>query len=134
MRISILAALTAALLANVSLAKLPPLTDEAKAKAAEAAAKSCLDRQGRPVPAVQGDGSDRGRVPLESGSRRRVGIGIGMPAAEATPPCVDPGPYVAQAPVAAKPLEASEAHSPTEMATSPPSSKATSAEITGPRK
>ena len=57
-------------------------------------------------------------------------------APEQTPPCADPGPYAAMqiTPAASKPLEASEAHSPPGTATSPPSNKATSAEMTGPRK
>ena len=130
MRISILAALTAALLANVSLAKLPPLTDEAKAKAAETAAKSAWTDKVGLYKLCQ-------TMDRLAASYRASPAGAAAPASapEATPPCTDPGPYVAQATApAAKPLEASGAHSPTEMATSPPSSKATSAEITGPRK
>ncbi len=131
MRISILAALTAVLLANVSLAKLPPLADEAKAKAAETAAKSAwTDKVGLYQLCKTMD-----RIAV---SYRASPAAAAAPASapEATPPCADPGPYVSQAaaPAAAKPIEASGAHSPTEMATSPPSSKATSAEITGPRK
>ena len=65
----------------------------------------------------------------------------------ATPPCADPGPFVAPVVQAAasaavpasaatpltpakdKPIEASEAHSPTGMAVSPPSSKATATQL-----
>ncbi len=130
MRISVLAALSAALLANVSLAKLPPLTDEAKAKAVEVTAKSAwTDKVGLYKLCQTMD-----RI---AASYRASPAAAAAPASspEATPPCAAPGPYVSQAPAAsAKPLEASGAHSPTEMATGPPSSKATSAEITGPRK
>jgi hypothetical protein len=139
MRISILAALTAALLANVSLAKLPPLTDEAKAKAAEAAAKSAwTDKVGLYQLCKTTDRLAAAYRASPAAAAAPASTPTPAPAsasaAEATPPCVDPGPYVAQAPTAAKPLEASEAHSPAETATGPPSSKATSAEITGPRK
>lgn len=130
MRISILAALTAALLANGSLAKLPPLTDEAKAKAAETAAKSAWTDKVGLYKLCQ-------TMDRLAASYRASPAAAAAPASapEATPPCVDPGPYASQpAAPAAKPLEASGAHSPTEMATSPPSSKATSAELTGPRK
>src|SRR5207247_9747000 len=50
----------------------------------------------------------------------------------ATPACADPGPYVSAS--AAKPLEASGAHSPPATATSPPSSKATQAQLQGTKK
>ena len=57
------------------------------------------------------------------------------PSLDPMPGCADPGPYVAPVDAAAsKPLEASEAHSPAGVAVSPPSNKATSAEMTGPRK
>ncbi len=130
MRKSVLAALTAALLATASLAKLPALTDEAKAKAAEAAAKSAwTDKVGLYKLCKTMD-----RV---AATYRASPVAAGQPAsaADVTPPCTDPGAYVSQAaPQVAKPLEASGAHSPPAMATSPPGTKATSAEITGPRK
>jgi hypothetical protein len=120
--------------AGVSLAKLPPPSEEAKAKAAETTAKAAwTDKVGLYQLCQSMD-----RV---AANYRASATAAGKPASapEATPPCADPGafapPQATQVtPAAAKPLEASEAHSPTGMATSPPSTKATSAELTGPRK
>lgn len=117
--------LTLACLAAPALAKLPPPSDEAKAKAAAAAAKTAwADKVG-------------GYQLCQSMNRtaeyyRKIEKSAGneAPTAVETPACADPGPFAA--PVAeAKPLEAAGAHSPTAMATSPPSSKATAAEIQG---
>jgi hypothetical protein len=118
----------ASLAAGAALAKLPPLSDEAKAKAAEAASKTAwADKVGLYKQCQVID-----RVVA---AYRASPAGKAASAAEATPPCVDPGPYVTQVtPQKDKPLEASEAHSPPGTATSPPSTKATSAELTGPRK
>jgi hypothetical protein len=60
------------------------------------------------------------------------GEGKTAPAPMTTAPCQEPGPFVT--PVAQKPLEASGAHSPAGTATSPPSTKATAAEIQGTKK
>jgi hypothetical protein len=51
------------------------------------------------------------------------------PAAVETPACADPGPFVEP-----PPLEAAGAHSPATMATAPPNSKATAAELQGQKK
>jgi hypothetical protein len=129
MRTSALAAVIAAtFLATAALAKLPPLSDEAKAKVAEAAAKAAwTDKVGayQMCKVV-----DRVVAGYRAGPAARTAS-----APEQTPPCADPGPFAS--PVAAagdKPLEASGAHSPAATATGPPSGKATSAELTGPRK
>ena len=132
MRVSAFAALAASCLAaGVAFAKLPPLSDEAKAKAADTAAKAAwADKVGLYQLCQSMDH-------VASAYRASAAAG-GKPAsgAEPTPPCADPGPYVATqiTPAASKPLEASEAHSPPGMAVGPPSNKPTSAEITGPRK
>jgi hypothetical protein len=132
MRYCTLAAVAAVSLASgVVLAKLPPVSDEAKAKAAETAAKAAwTDKVGAYKLCQSMD-----RV---ASAYRASTAAAGKPAsgAEATPPCADPGPYVAPqvTPAASKPLEASEAHSPPGTAVSPPSNKPTSAEMTGPRK
>ena len=129
MRTSALAAVAAvALFATAAIAKLPVVSDEAKAKAAETAAKAAwTDKVGLYQLCKAMD-----RV---AGGYRASPAAQAASAAEQTPPCADPGSYAAQAAaVAAKPLESSGAHSPATMATSPPGSKATSAEITGPRK
>ena len=132
MRSSTIAAIAAASLASsVALAKLPPLSEEAKAKAAETAAKAAWTDKVGAYKLCQS-------MDHVASAYRASAAAAGKPAssAEATPPCADPGPYAAPqvTPAASKPLEASEAHSPPGMAVSPPSNKPTSAEMTGPRK
>ena len=118
------------LAAGAALAKLPPVSEEAKAKAAETASKAAWTDKVGLYKLCQS--MDRVAAAYRSGAQA---AGKAASAAEAAPPCADPGPYVSQVtPAAAKPLEASEAHSPPGMATGPPSNKATSAEMTGPRK
>ena len=132
MRSSTVAAVLAASLASgVALAKLPPLSDEAKAKAADTVSKAAwTDKVGLYKVCQSMD-----RV---AATYRTNAAAAGKPAsaAEPAPACADPGPYVPMAvtPAASKPLEASEAHSPPGTAVGPPSNKPTSAEITGPRK
>ena len=101
-------------------AKLPALNDEAKAKAAAAAAKTAWTDKVGSYQLCRA--MDRTAEYYRKNTKA-------APAATETPACADPGAFVA--PVAAAPLEAAGAHSPTTMATSPPSSKATAAEIKG---
>ena len=109
-----------------ALAKLPPLSDEAKAKNAETAAKSAwADKVG----AYQTCRADD-RV-ADAYRKNLKASGQPVPAPVAMPPCTDPGPYVSQEVAKPKPLEASGAHSPPETATSPPSSTATQKELSG---
>ena len=131
MRVSAIAALAASCLAAGALAKLPPLSDEAKAKAAEAAGKTAWSDKVGLYQLCQS--MDRVAATYRT---RAAAAGKAASGADQTPPCTDPGPYVPAAitPTASKPLEASEAHSPPGMAVSPPSNKATSAEMTGTRK
>jgi hypothetical protein len=112
------------------LAKLPPLSDDAKAKASEAAAKAAwADKVGLYKLCLS---MDRVADGYRKGAKA---AGKDAPAPTASPACSDPGAYVAPVTAAAsKPLEASGAHSPAGPAVSPPSNKATSAELTGPRK
>jgi hypothetical protein len=119
MRSSTFAALIAAFaLAGPALAKLPPPSDEAKAKAAEAAQKSAWSAKADAYKVCE----------IEDRLAKAYHANVkDAPAALPTPSCVDPGPT----PVADKPLEASGAHSPAGKATSPPSTNATSAELTG---
>jgi hypothetical protein len=129
MRHFTLAAVAAAsLAAGAAFAKLPPLSDEAKAKAAETSSKAAwTDKVGQYKYCLA---VDRAVAAYRAGA-----AGKAASAAEPTPACADPGPYVSQVtPQKDKPLEASGAHSPPGIATSPPSNKATSAEMTGPRK
>ena len=124
MRTLSVAALMAALLAGPAGAKLPPPTDDAKAKAAEAAAKAAwTDKVGLYQLCKSMD-----RV-ADAYRKSPKAAGKEIPGATATP-CVDPGPYATPVtPAASKPLEASGAHSPSGTATSPPSNNATSAQM-----
>jgi len=130
MRLSIIVAAAATAFAfGAALAKLPPQTDEEKAKTAEAASKGAwTDKVGAYKMCLAMDH-------VAAGYRASpAGKAASGPVAGA-PTCTDPGPYVSTVtPAASKPLEASGAHSPPGTATSPPSNKATSAEMTGPRK
>ena len=107
-------------------AKLPPLSDEAKAKAAEAAAKTA---HGNKVADFQ---LCKSMDKVADGYRKvPTAAGKEIPGASAVP-CVDPGPYAAPVtPAASKPLEASGAHSPPGTAVSPPSTNAPAAQIQG---
>ena len=129
MRLSVLVIAASSLTVGAALAKLPPPSDEAKAKAAETANKAAWTDK---VSAYQLCRS----MERVATAYRSQGPGKAASAPEQTPACADPGPYVAlqTTPAASKPLEASGAHSPPGAATSPPSNKATSAELTGPRK
>jgi hypothetical protein len=131
MRLSIVVAAAASLTFGAALAKLPPPTDEAKAKSAETASKAAWSDKVASYQLCQ----SMERVAATYRSRAAT-AGKGASAPEQTPACADPGPYTATevTPAASKPLEASGAHSPPGTATSPPSNKATSAEMTGPRK
>ena len=117
--------------AGAAAAKLPPLTDDAKAKAAEAANKTSWNDKVAAYKLCQ----SQDRV---AAAYRAKSLAAGHPASapEPTPQCVEPGPYAPLeiTPTASKPLETSGAHSPPGTANSPPSNKATSAEMTGTRK
>lgn len=147
---------------GASLAKIPApvLDDAAKAKAAEAAArtawqgklaafqlcraqdkvaayyrKSAGAAPAKPVTAATAAAA----APTAAGSNVAAqpavaGGTAAAPAGAPTPtPCADPGPFAYTAP-SEKPLEASGAHSPAGNASSPPSSRATSAEMAPAKK
>ena len=80
----------------VSLAKLPPLSDEAKAKAAEAAAKTAW--------AGKVDGYALCKAQDKAAAKTAKSGKAGK--ATATPPCADPGPFVYTPAVAAAPAAA----------------------------
>ena len=117
--ISAIAALTAlacAFGASPAHAKLPPLSPEAQAKADEAKAKTSWNDK---VSAYQlCRAMDR---VAESYRANAKAAGKETRPAMPTPPCTDPGPFVAAAPAATKPIEASGAHSPPATAATPPS-------------
>jgi hypothetical protein len=103
--------------AGAALAKLPPLSDEAKAKAAEAAAKTA---HGNKVADYQLCKSMERVAAVYLGDAKKAGKDVKP---TATPPCTDPGQFAAVTPPpgVVKPLEAAGAHSPPATATSPPS-------------
>ena len=103
---------------TLALAKLPALNEEAKSKAAEAAAKTAWSAK---VDTYQLCQSQDKVAASYHKSAQTTGKETKPPTA--TPPCSDPGPFAYMAPQAPKPLEASGAHSPAETAVAPPSSK-----------
>lgn len=109
---------SAVLLSVAAHAKLPApvLTEEAKAKAAEAAAKTAWAAK---VDAYKLCVSqDRAAADHQQTARAK---GLELKPAVATPPCSDPGAFAYVPP---KPIEASGAHSPAATAVSPPSTNA----------
>ena len=120
-------AIFAAIAAGTAYGALPPAPEAAKAASAEAAAKSAWsDKVGAYQLCLTQD-----RV-AETYRKDLKGSGKAAPTPVSTAACQDPGPFVT--PVAQKPLEASEAHSPPGTATGPPSTKATAAETMGTKK
>lgn len=111
--------------AGLASATLPPPTDDAKAKAAEAAAKAAWDDKiGAYKLCVAMDRT------VDAYRKSQQAAGAEAPPPAATPPCVDPGPYASQiTPAASKPREASGAHSPPGTAVTPPSTNVTAAEV-----
>ena len=110
-----------ALATSVAFAKLPALSDDAKAKAAEAAAKTA---HGDKLGAYQlCQSMDRVAVKYFADAKKD---GRDVKPAVATPPCSDPGQFTLT-PVAAKPLEAAGAHSPPGTAVSPPNAQTSAA-------
>jgi hypothetical protein len=125
MRLPVLAAAAAAaFVAGAAFAKLPPLSDDAKAKAAEAAARSAWTDKVGAYQLCQS--MERTAQAYRSGAKA---AGKDASAPDPTPACADPGSFVSAPPAGDKPLEAAGAHSPAATATSPPSGTATSAEL-----
>jgi hypothetical protein len=152
--------ITVAVLAacSLALAKLPAPDEAAKAKAAEAAAKTgwqakvdayqlckVQDRLAAKYKGSHPAAAAQAAVQAASGAAAASSMPVPTPATAsqggATPvaavtnpappitPCADPGPF-AYTPAAQKPLESSEAHSPAGNATSPPSVRAESGSMT----
>jgi hypothetical protein len=118
----VLPALMMSFCAAMVSAKLPPPSDEAKAKAAEAAAKTAYADKVAAYKLCKS--MDKVAADYHAAGKK---AGKPTPPPVTTPPCTDPGPFVAAAPAAptapAKPpLEAAGAHSPPKTATAPPSS------------
>lgn len=113
--------LSSALCCGAVFAKLPALSDDAKAKAAEAAARAAhADKIGAFQLCKSMD-----RVAAEYFAEAKQ-AGREVKPAATTPPCADPGQF-ALTPPAAKPLEAAGAHSPPGTAVSPPNTNAPAA-------
>lgn len=112
------------LVSCVAFAKLPALSDEAKAKATEAAAKTAW--AGKVDTYLLCKSQDKVAASYYKTAKT---TGKDAKPATATPPCADPGAFVYVPPEAAKPIEAAGAHSPTATAASPPSTKAPDAAV-----
>jgi len=124
--------IAASLLITVSalaMAKLPPPSDEAKAKAAEAAAKAAWS--GKVDAYLSCKAQDKVAAHYYKTAKA---AGKDTKPATATPPCTEPGAFSYTPPELAKPLEASGAHSPAATATSPPSTKTPAAAIAPAKK
>lgn len=110
--------------ASSAFAKLPALSDEAKAKAAEAAAKSAW--AGKVDNFLLCKSQDKVAASYYKTAKT---AGKDVKPASVTPPCADPGAFVYAPAEPAKPIEAAGAHSPTATAASPPSTKAPDAVV-----
>ncbi|MDP9996308.1 hypothetical protein J2W30_002770 [Variovorax boronicumulans] len=120
--LTLLCALALPLAAPSAFAKLPAPSPEAQAKAADTAARTAWN--------TKTDAYLLCKAQDQVAAKYRASAqaaGKPAPAAMATPPCVDPGPYAA-APTETKPIEASGAHSPAPTAAAPPSTNQTSAQ------
>ena len=106
------------------LAKLPPLSPEAKAKADQAAARNTWQAK-----------VDAYKLCLAQdrvAAHYRKTTPAAKPSAAPAAACPDPGPF-AYTPPAAKPIEAAGAHSPPGTASSPPSTLAPAAAASAPK-
>jgi hypothetical protein len=105
----------AALAAGAAWAKLPALDDQAKAKAAEAAARTKWSDSVASFQLCKA----MDRVVAQYRTQAQA-AGKAASAPTPTQPCTDPGPF-AFTPPSEKPIEASGAHSPPGNAATPPS-------------
>jgi hypothetical protein len=122
--ISMATLVLASLFSVSAMAKLPPLSDEAKAKAAEAAAKTA---HGNKVADFQLCKSREKVAAHYYKTAKASGKPTNPPVA--TPPCVDPGAYVAASPaapaaVAAAPAAGAKSAAPTASGAAPASAPA----------
>jgi hypothetical protein len=108
---------TIACAAGSAFAKLPPLNDDAKAKAVETAARSAWTDK---VAGYQLCKSQDRVAAKYAADAKKAGKDV-KPAAS-TPACTDPGPFAYTPPPPTPPLEAAGAHSPAATAAAPPNS------------
>lgn len=116
-----MSALSLVMLAGGAAAKLPPPSDEAKAKAAETAAKNAWNDKVAAYKLCQ----SMDKVAARYAAGAKAAGKEFKPTT--TPACTDPGPF-AYTPPESKPLEASGAHSPPGKAITPPSNNTPAAE------
>ena len=109
---------SASLLSTLTFAKLPALSDEAKAKAAEAAAKTAWS--GKVDAYLSCKSQDKVAAHYYKTAKA---AGKETKPAAAMPACADPGAFTYAPPEAPKIQEAAGAHSPPATAVSPPSGK-----------
>ena len=122
-----LCALGALLLASPAFGKLPELAPEAKAKAAETAAKTAWTNKVGDYQLCQ----TMDKVAAAYLARAKA---EGKPVQPVTtPPCADPGPFV-YTPQEVKPIEAAGAHSPPQTAVAPPSTTTPAAAVSAPKR
>ena len=110
------------LAAAPAFAKLPPLSDDAKAKAAEAAAKTA---HGNKVADFQLCNAMNKVATRYLADQQKAGKALKP---TETPACADPGPF-SYTPPEAKPVEAPGAHSPPATAATPPSTNQPAATV-----
>jgi hypothetical protein len=106
------------------MAKLPPLSDDAKAKAAEAAAKTAHAGKVGDYQLCQSMDKVAARY---IAAKKKAGGDVAPPTP--TPPCADPGPFVYPPPAAAAPAAAT-----TAAAVTSPAAKKPGADATAPKK
>jgi hypothetical protein len=137
----LLPALCLAALGSVAYAKIPapPQDEAAKAKAAEAAAKTAWQTKVDAYKLCKSQdaiaakyGNKAGVKATTAAANKPAGAASGPTSTPVTatmpPPCADPGPFASNAPKET-PLETSGAHSPAGTATKPPSVNATSGQM-----
>jgi len=122
-------ALVLTLTGSLAQAKLPAPSDEAKAKAVEAAAKAAWS--GKVDAYLSCKAQDRVAAHYFKAFKAQ---NKDTQAPKEMPPCGDPGVFSYAPAEVAKPLEAAGAHSPAPTATSPPSGKVPAAAIAPDKK
>jgi hypothetical protein len=115
-------AIAALLLSASAFAKLPEPTPEAKAKAAETAAKTAWTTKIADYQLCQTMDKVAAAYRAQAKAEKKD---VGAPVT--TPACADPGAFKYTPPPEAKPIEAAGAHSPPQTASTPPSTTAPAA-------
>ncbi len=122
-------ALATVLCATAAVAKLPPLSDEAKAKAAEAAAKTAWSNKVADFQLCNAMNRTAARFAADA---KKAGKEVKAPVD--TPACADPGPFAAAAPAGAAPAAAAAASGAAAAAAKPAAASAPKAGAVPPKK